>query len=383
MSTIHWLGAGLSSVPGIRRLAAEGNDLILWNRTVEKAEAALAGLDSKAEARPLDWNALAASIQPGNVVVSMLPATWHGRVANICLERGAHFVSSSYVSPEMKELSDRAASRKLCLVNEVGLDPGLDHLLAHLLMHEYQTSGDFDHKHAHRFRSYCGGFPKIPNDFRYKFSWSPLGVLRALKSPARWISEGETRETQMPWKSLSDYAARLSHGEEVFQAYPNRDSIPFMREYGFEDDWNVRQFVRGTLRLDGWSEAWAEIFALVENADGEDGIRALEEKSGQLWEEYRYHDGEPDRVVLAVDLEVNRDGETVWHQAYCLDECGHDGGSAMGRLVSLTTSVAVDDVLSGQTEPGVSSAPRDLETVNRWIQTMSDLGETIEKISLE
>ena len=74
-----------------------------------------------------------------------------------------------------------------------------------------------------------------------------------------------------PWHAISPYKARLPGGEETFQAYPNRDSTPFMAEYGFGDDWNVQEFVRGTLRLDGWSDAWADIFAEIETLEGEAG----------------------------------------------------------------------------------------------------------------
>ena len=383
MATVHWLGAGLSSVPGIRRLAASGQPLVLWNRTLDKAKSALGGLNGTATARQLDWNELGSVVSAGDVVVSMLPAPMHPQVAGVCLDRGSHFVSSSYISPAMQDLTSAASDAGLCFVNEVGLDPGLDHLLAHELMSCYRESESFAQTNGHYFRSYCGGFPKVPNDFRYKFSWSPLGVLNALKSPAKWIDNGEVQTTNSPWKSIQDYKARLPHGEEVFEAYPNRDSIPFMQEYGFDPDWNMQTFVRGTLRLAGWSQAWAEIFELVENAAGEEGHQKLVAKSEQLWEQYRYETSESDRVVLSVDLQVNDDaGQTVWHQVYCLDECGHEAGSAMARLVSLTSSIAVESVLAGHIKPGVSAAPRKMELVGNWLDQMRGLGEKIERIQI-
>ena len=135
MAVVHWLGAGLSAVPGIRRLADAGQELVLWNRTLSKAQQALEGIDSSAVAKELDWSLLKDSIKSGDVLVSMLPATMHMQVAEICLEHDAHFVSSSYVSSDMESLSERAKSKSLCFVNEVGLDPGLDHLMAHVLVH--------------------------------------------------------------------------------------------------------------------------------------------------------------------------------------------------------------------------------------------------------
>ena len=382
MATIHWLGAGLSSVPGIRRLAASGTQMVLWNRTLDKAEKALNGMNSTAVAKALDWGALTESIGKGDVVVSMLPATMHRQVADSCLANGAHFVSSSYVSDEMQALSSAAAQKGLCFVNEVGLDPGLDHLMAHVLVHQYMNSEQFDASNAHHFRSYCGGFPKVPNEFKYKFSWSPLGVLKALRSSARWIGGGEIQTTDKPWTSITQYETRLPSGVETFQAYPNRDSIPFKSEYGFAEDWNVQEFVRGTLRLDGWSDAWSEIFQLVENSAGEQGQAALESKSDELWQAYRYDQDEPDRVVLSVELQVTSDGKTTWHQVYCLDAVGNERGSAMARLVSLTSSIAVESVLNGEFSPGVSTAPSNFQIASNWLQRMTDLGESFERVTI-
>ncbi len=379
MAAVHWLGAGLSSVPGIRRLAQQHRDLVLWNRTLSKAEAALEGISGNAFAEELNWDNLANETRRGDVLVSMLPATLHGKVAEFCLSKHAHFVSSSYVSPDMQSLSRQAADAGLCFVNEVGLDPGIDHLLAHALMADYQASEQFATQHRHFFRSYCGGFPQIPNDFRYKFSWSPLGVLRALKSKAQWIEHGVTQTTDKPWTSITQYTAHLPGGVETFQAYPNRDSLPFMAEYGFRDDWNVQQFVRGTLRLNGWAEAWSDIFALVESAEGEEGEQRLAEKSDELWQKFSYEPGERDRVVLCVELEVRGPSQTVWHQVWSLDEAGNERGTAMARLVSLTTSIAVEAVLEGKLPAGVSAAPRDLTLVKDWLRQLGEWGENFEK----
>ena len=382
MATTHWLGAGLSSVPGIRRLANSERKLTLWNRTLAKAEAALAGLTSTATAEKLEWDTLKAEVSAGDVLVSMLPATMHLDVAQICLDRGAHFVSSSYVSPEMKKLDSQARERQLCFINECGLDPGLDHLMAHVLVNEYRNSDCFSADNEHHFRSYCGGFPKVPNDFKYKFSWSPLGVLRALRSPAKWTDGGQVQETETPWKSLKNYSARLPGGEETFQSYPNRDSLPFKAEYGFGSDWNIQEFVRGTLRLDGWAEAWGEIFELVESAEGESGQKALADKSDELWQNFQYDSGEPDRVVLSVELQVNKNDSAIWHQTYCLDACGNENGSAMSRLVSLPVSIAVESVLNGGVQQGVSAAIKDVESVSRWLQELTTLGEKFERITI-
>ena len=381
MARIHWIGTGLSTAPGIRRLIETGRPMTLWNRTVEKAEALVAGMEGDYDIKAFSKEALGDAVEKGDVVVSMLPGTWHAEIAELALDRGAHFVSSSYISDEMRALDARGRELGLCLVNEVGLDPGIDHLLAHLLMADYRTSGAYDASNAHAFRSYCGGFPKIPNDFRYKFSWSPLGVLKALKSPSRSIRGGEVVDIQRPWDAISDYDARLpGGGRESFQAYPNRDSTPFMAEYGFGSDWNVQEFVRGTLRLDGWAEAWADIFKEIETLTGEAADRRLEEMSSEFWQAYSYDEGEPDRVVLCVELEASRDGETVWHKTYALDSAGDQDGSAMARLVSIPLSLAIEAVLDGKIEAGVSAAPDNVDLINAWLGELKSRGESIELI---
>lgn len=385
MQTIHWLGAGLSSLPGIKKVAQSTQPLILWNRTLAKAEQAVASLGINIPIKQLDWFSLEAAVNPGDVVISMLPATMHLHVAELCLGQQAHFVSSSYVSPEMQALHDKAKSLKLSFVNEVGLDPGLDHLLAHALIAEYQASDKFDKRNQHSFRSYCGGFPKVANDFRYKFSWSPLGVLKALKSAAQWTQDGQIKQTDKPWLALSDFNMRMSDASlESFQAYPNRDSVPFQQQYGFSDDWNIQEFVRGTLRLDGWSNAWSEIFKEVENfeinsATGDTGLARLTELSNELWDKHQYDEGEADRVVLSVELEVKdpQGEQTIWHSSYGVDAAGDARGSAMARLVSLTVAIAIESLVAGELAIGVSPAPHDVQTVNKWLEALANLDEQV------
>jgi len=381
--TIHWLGAGLSSIPGIKHLANGSHKLIVWNRTLAKAEELLSDISAKVDIQTLDWHELKARVKAGDVVVSMLPATMHLEVAQLCLEQNAHFVSSSYIAPQMAELDAQAKAQNLCFVNEVGLDPGIDHLLAHALVANYQQSAQFDPSHGHYFRSYCGGFPKQANDFKYKFSWSPLGVLKALRSPAQWVANGQQCQSTAPWDALSEYHAKFSaeQDSEMFQAYPNRDSVPFMSQYHFGRDWNVQEFVRGTLRLAGWSDAWQSIFDEVATLEGEAGDKRLAQISQQLEHKYSYAQGEADRVVLCVELQVNQDDKPVWHQSYQLDAYGNENGHAMGRLVSLTVSIAVNAVLAGDIDTGVSAAPHQPNKVHSWLDQLAQLGETVNHIN--
>jgi len=298
-------------------------------------------------------------------------------VAQFCLKHKAHFVSSSYIAPEMAELDAQAKALNLSFVNEVGLDPGIDHLLAHLLVDSYQNSAEFSPENQHYFRSYCGGFPKVANDFKYKFSWSPLGVLKALRSKAQWQADGVTKTSNAPWEALSEYQAKLSDHTETFQAYPNRDSLPFIKQYNFQDNWDVQEFVRGTLRLNGWSTAWQPLFDEIATLEGSSGEARLQEISQELEQKYLYDENEADRVVMCVELEVRQAGKVIWHQNYHLDSKGNEQGQAMARLVSLPVSLAIESVLNKEIAAGVSAAPDSPKHIRKWLSALEDLGESI------
>jgi len=375
--TIHWCGTGLSAIPGLRRLIETGQKVIVWNRTVDKAREAVGDLTN--DIRAFDIKTLGATLDKGDVVVSMLPGDWHVPLAELAISSGANFVSSSYIAPEMRALDDKARAAGVALVNEVGLDPGIDHLMAHALMADYRASDAFDAQNHLSFISYCGGVPKIPNDFRYKFSWSPLGVLKALRSPSRSIRDSEKFEVDRPWDAISSYTAPLPTPED-FEVYPNRDSLPFMAEYGFGADWPVKQFVRGTLRLEGWAQAWSDVFREVETLTGPEGDARLKQMSDQFWDQNAYDEGEPDRVVLCVGLTAEKDGKEVWHKTYVMDAWGDARGTAMARLVSVTVALAVESVIAGRIAPGVHAAPSAPELVADWMGEIGKLAQHIEVV---
>ena len=375
--TIHWCGTGLSAIPGLRRLIELGYPVIVWNRTVEKAEETVGDLTKNIRAFTL--NDVTASLQPGDVVVSMLPGDWHVPVAEAAIASKAHFVSSSYIAPEMRALDDKAKAAGVALVNEVGLDPGIDHLMAHDLVDTYKASSAFDTKNTISFTSYCGGIPKHANAFRYKFSWSPLGVLKALRSPSRSIRQFETLDVAQPWDAISRYDAPLPTPES-FEVYPNRDSLPFMAQYGIAPEWRVKDFVRGTLRLNGWAEAWADVFHEVETLKGPAGDIRLQDMSDQFWADHAYDDGEPDRVVLCVRLRAEKDGHPVFDKTWTMDAWGDERGSAMSRLVSIPVSLAVQAASGGEISPGVSAAPSDPALVKAWMADIKSLAQYLEVV---
>ncbi|MGB0901650.1 saccharopine dehydrogenase family protein [Halocynthiibacter sp.] len=372
--TIHWCGTGLSAIPGLRRLIENGREVCVWNRTTEKAREAVGDLTDNI--RAFDMDALNDAVQPGDLVVSMLPGDLHVPVAKICLENKAHFASSSYIAPEMKALDGAFKDAGLCSINEVGLDPGIDHLMAHWLVADYRASEAYDADNELTFISYCGGIPKVANDFRYKFSWSPLGVLKALRSPSKSMKDFKEFDVERPWDAITSYEAPLQTAES-FEVYPNRDSLPFIQDYQFDADWKVKTFVRGTLRLNGWADAWSDVFREVETLEGAAGDARLKEMSDGFWNDNAYDEGEADRVVMCVALQAEKAGESVYHKTYVMDGWGDARGTAMARLVSVPLSMAIDAVLDGEIEPGVSPAPHQPELIDRMMTEVGKLAQHV------
>jgi saccharopine dehydrogenase (NADP+, L-glutamate forming) len=375
--TIHWCGTGLSSVPGVRRLIEGGHKVVVWNRTVDKAREAVGDLTE--DIRPYTLAALTDALQPGDVAISMLPADQHVAIAKACLAKHANFVSSSYIAPEMKALDDTFRKAGLVSVNEVGLDPGIDHLMAHDLVARYRASKAYSPDNVLSFTSYCGGVPKVANAFRYKFSWSPLGVLKALRSPSRSLRNFSELRVSRPWDAITSYDAPLPV-HETFEVYPNRDSLTFIEDYRFDAAWKIRDFVRGTIRLNGWSDAWGPVFREIETLQGPEGDARLAEMAAQFWRDNAYAEGEADRVILFVSLKAERDGKPVYHETWAMDAWGDERGTAMGRLVSVPVSLAVEAVLARQIPAGVHPAPHDPKLLARWLGEVEHLAQYMARV---
>ena len=151
-----------------------------------------------------------------------------------------------------------------------------------------------------------------------------------------------------------------------------------MAQYRFADSWKVKEFVRGTLRLNGWKDAWSGVFEEIETLSGPRGEMRLMELSSQLWKDNCYNKGEPDRVVMCVDLKAEKNNQIVWHKTYVMDAWGDEKGTAMARLVSYPVSFAVEAVLSQKLSPGVSAAPNNLDLISDWLNRISGLAQHLE-----
>ncbi len=218
---------------------------------LEKPKAvALAGGHLRASAFGFDLKdekALDAEVAGADVVISLVPYVFHPVVARACIRRRKSMVTTSYVSEAMKNLDAEAKAAGIVLLNEVGLDPGIDHMEAMRLIDGVHKSGG----RVLGFTSYCGGLPapeSNTNPFGYKFSWSPRGVLLAGKNPARYLREG--REFQIAAEDLfKNFALHTVPGLGVFEGYPNRNSMPYIDVYGIPE---TQTMFRGTFRYPGW-----------------------------------------------------------------------------------------------------------------------------------
>jgi len=382
--SLHWIGAGLASGPGIVALAGKWGLVTVWDMMPERAESLKKYSDPAARITPrhLDLgqaDSLAdfrSVLKPGDIIISMLPAALHGKMARLALSERCHMVTSSYLSDDMRSLHDEAVEKGLSIVNEVGLDPGIDHLMAHMLVDGAQKAGVLDQGRTVNFISCCGGFPALKTPFTYKFSWTPTGVLSALTNPARMIRDGRKQTVAKAWQGVTE----MPLGSEIFESYPNRNSLPYIAEYGLEGEKGLRNFMRGTLRLSGWKRAWKDIFTILDRRPDAAELKAL---SDRLMREYSYHEDEQDRVVLYVALAATAQDGEIWQAALTLDAAGSGWQSAMARTVSLTVAEAVGAVLERRLPPGVITAPRDIAEVRTWLRGLHRAGLQIQAENID
>ena len=197
-------------------------------------------------------------VAEADVVISMLPATFHPAVAKACLTYGRHLATASYVSAEVQALHTEAAAAGLVFLMECGLDPGLDHMSAMRAIEHIREQGG----HLTAFTSYCGGLldpaSEGDNPWRYKFTWNPRNVVLAGQSTAKYLENGHLRV--IPYQQLFARAEAievLGHGH--FEGYANRDSLNYRTPYGLDD---IPSILRGTLRRPGYCAAWHALVRL-------------------------------------------------------------------------------------------------------------------------
>jgi len=257
MRKVLVLGAGRSSSSLIATLLerAERNEWEVYVGDVDEQVAA-AKCQNHPAARPFridpnDDNARNAHIASSDLVISMVPAFMHPAIAEVAIEAGVHVITPSYVSREMKALHDRAVAADVLVLNEIGLDPGIDHLSAKAVLDRVEEQGG----EMLEFESYCGGLiapESDDNPWHYKFSWNPRNVVLAGQGgSATFLSGGAAR--LVPSHRTFQDVRRIEVGGAVFEGYPNRDSIAYEEIYGLQ---GIQTLIRGTLRGDGFCAGW-------------------------------------------------------------------------------------------------------------------------------
>ncbi len=253
------LGAGLVSKHLVRYLFDKTDYLVVMaSRTVSKVEKIIDNhpCGIAVELDVSDDAQLEKLVSESDLTVSLLPYTYHVKIAKQCIKHKKHLVTTSYVSDKMRALDNEAKKTGILLLNECGLDPGIDHMSAMRVIHEVEEKGG----KVTSFKSSTGALPSHEannNPFGYKFSWAPRGVLLASKNPSKWLENGKIKE--YPGEQLfENYYIQDISSIGSFENYPNRNSVPYKDIYGLKDAHTV---YRGTLRMTGWCETMRKIVA--------------------------------------------------------------------------------------------------------------------------
>jgi len=301
MKKVLVLGAGLVVRPLVRYLLDRGFGVTMASRTVSKAQEVL---ENHPNGKAVAWTventaALTSMVRDHDLTVSLLPAAYHILAAKECLASRKPMVTTSYVSPAMRELDAAARERGVLLLNEIGVDPGIDHMSAKKIMDEVEG----ERGKITSFKSYCGGLPAPEandNPFGYKFSWSPRGVLVAATNNALYLKNGKKVNTPNA-RLFKDFHILTVPGLGDFEAYPNRDSLSYIDVYHLK---GIRTMYRGTLRNLGWCETMQAVVKLgVLDQTRDDALR------GKRWRDLwvKVTDGaEPSRKGAAKRLRLKQ-----------------------------------------------------------------------------
>ncbi|KAI0180703.1 Saccharopine dehydrogenase [Hypoxylon sp. FL1284] len=402
------LGAGFVTRPTLDILSEAGIPVTVACRTLATAKKLSEGV---ANATPIsldvnDDSALDAAVAQHDLVISLIPYTFHATVIKSAIRKKKHVVTTSYVSPAMMELDAEAKAAGITVMNEIGLDPGIDHLYAIKTIDEVHQAGG----KILGFKSYCGGLPAAEdsdNPLGYKFSWSSRGVLLALRNAGKWWQDG--KEVEVAGKDLMGTAKPyFIYPGYAFVAYPNRDSTAYKERYSIPEAQTV---VRGTLRYQGFPQfirvlvdlgfleetpldaltkpiSWQEATKAVVGA-ASSGAADLESKilskatfdsteehqrilSGLRWiglfseepitprgnpldtlcatleKKMQYEAGERDLVMLQHKFEIeHKDGRRETRTSTLCENGDPKKYFAMARLVGTPCAVAVKQVLNG------------------------------------
>ncbi|HNS29190.1 MAG TPA: saccharopine dehydrogenase C-terminal domain-containing protein [Tenuifilaceae bacterium] len=251
MKKVLILGAGMVVKPIAHHLLDSGVGITIATRTQSKADEIIAGHPN---GRSRAWNshdeeALDSMVAEHDLTVSLLPYTHHVMVAKHCIKHRKDMVTTSYVQPEMRALDAMAKNAGIIILNELGLDPGIDHMSAmRIIDHIHRNGGQVE-----EFYSLCGALvaPEVEkNPFGYKFTWAPKGVVMAGNNQARYMLNGKVFEIQTEDLFKNPFMVDFPKVGKL-EVYPNRDSLAYIEVYGIPE---VKTMYRGTFRYAGWCQ---------------------------------------------------------------------------------------------------------------------------------
>ncbi|KAL7656828.1 saccharopine dehydrogenase (NADP+, L-glutamate-forming) [Aspergillus niger] len=441
-SKVLLLGSGFVTKPTVEVLSKADVNVTVACRTLESAQKLCEGFkNTKAISLDVtDDAALDKALEQVDLAISLIPYTFHANIIKSAIRTKKHVVTTSYVSPAMMELDEECKKAGITVMNEIGLDPGIDHLYAVKTISEVHAEGG----KITSFLSYCGGLPAPEcsnNPLGYKFSWSSRGVLLALRNAAKFYKDGQEFSVAGP-DLMATAKPYFIYPGFAFVAYPNRDSCPYRERYNIPEAQTV---VRGTLRYQGfpemikvlvdigflsdegreylntpiaWKEATKQILGATSSAEKDlewaiasktafannddrdriiSGLRwiglfsdeqitprgnPLDTLCATLEKKMQYEEGERDLVMLQHKFEIeHKDGQKETRTS-TLCEYGVPGGySAMAKTVGVPCGVAVKLVLDGTINQKGVVAPMTMDICAPLIKTLKeDYGiEMIEK----
>jgi saccharopine dehydrogenase-like NADP-dependent oxidoreductase len=315
------IGAGRSASSLIRYLLSKSES---ENLHIVVADLSLALAEKKInnhpKATPISLNIFdveerKAAIEKASVVISMLPAYLHIEIAKDCLRFKKHLVTASYISDAMLELDEEAKNNNLIFMNEIGLDPGIDHMSAMKVIDEIRAKGG----KMLLFESFCGGLvaPESDNNlWNYKFTWAPRNVVLAGQGgAAKFIQEGTYK--YIPYGTLFRRTEFLEvEGYGKFEAYSNRDSLKYRSIYGLD---NILTLYRGTIRRVGFSKAWNMFVQLGMTDDS----YIMEDSENMSYRQFTnsflpYHPTDSVEIKMRLILKIDQD-DIMWDKLLELD----------------------------------------------------------------
>ncbi|KAJ6171016.1 Saccharopine dehydrogenase [Penicillium chermesinum] len=425
-SKVLLLGSGFVTKPTVDVLAKAGVHVTVACRTLDSAKKLAEGFQNTT-AISIDVNdeaALVKATEQHDLVISLIPYTYHATVIKAAIKAKKHVVTTSYVSPAMEELDAAAKEAGITVMNEIGVG-------AVKTISEVHAAGG----KVTGFISFCGGLPAPEasnNPLGYKFSWSSRGVLLALRNAAKILKDGQVVSIDGPDLMATAKPIFIYPGF-AFVGYPNRDSVTSVCQTGFRERYGipeVQNLVRGTLRYQGfpefikalvdtgflndeakpffnssipWKEATRQLLGAA-SSDEKDLIAAVEAKArfpsteerdrilaGFRWighhprgnaldtlcavleQKMQYAEGERDMVMLQHKFEIeNKDGSKEVRTSTLCEYGNPEGYSAMAKLVGVPCGVAVKQVLDGTISKKGILAPMTMDICAPLIKTLRE-----------